>query len=95
MKAILLHSIRLLKDQGYLLGKFGDVQDCIHCKNIITDADPSENYSLAVRAYNKNGMGPISKLITFIPQVNIEVNNFNLDKVVDDIGRYKMCKKNN
>lgn len=81
------------RHEGVLLGKFGD-DNCLECNNIIQDLDPAENYSISVRAYNENGMGPLSVVKTFTPIDSIHIKNYHLTPPVSPImGNIKRCNK--
>ena len=82
------------RHEGVFLGKFVD-ENCLFCNNLIKDLDPRENYSIGVRAYNENGMGAMSEIVTFRPVDKIDIKNYHLIPAVSPVSNnLKFCNKN-
>ena len=54
---------------------FPSCEDCVH---ILDGLDRDTLYSVGIRAYNKNGMGEMSNILTFKPQKNMKPKEFTL-----------------
>lgn len=84
------------RHEGVLVGKLGD-DHCLECNSIITDLDPTEKYSISVRAFNNYGMGPLSNIKTFDPVEKIVAKNYHLLPAIQPIDTKNLiyCNKNN
>lgn len=71
------------KDEGVMIGIFSD-NECITCEKVIDNLDPNSNYTVSVKAYNKNGISQESNKVTFKPYGTIVSFNYNIPNPIKD-----------
>jgi len=83
------------KNEGVSLNKIKLLNCNKYCTYIIDGLEPSVDYTVGVKSYNKDGVSRMSNLVKF-KTIKANINTKNLSEVVVsdyDVGNFKRCEK--
>lgn len=79
------------KNEGVTMGLMPNSQ-CTSCEKVFEKLDTDTAYSISVRGYNQNGLGPMSSIVMFKPVDKFTAKDYSLESVVDNFTEnYEMC----
>ena len=79
------------KEEGVTMGLMPNSQ-CTTCEKVFEKLDTDTAYSVSVRGYNQNGLGPMSSIQMFKPVDKFTARDYSLDSAVDKFTEnYEMC----
>lgn len=79
------------KEEGVTMGLMPNSQ-CTTCEKVFEKLDIDTAYSVSVRGYNQNGLGPMSSIQMFKPVDKFTARDYSLDSTVDKFTEnYEMC----
>ena len=65
---------------------------CTNCEKVFEKLDTDTEYSVSVRGYNQNGLGPMSSIQMFKPIDKFVARDYSLDSAVDKFTeKYEFC----
>ena len=79
------------KEEGVTMGLMPNSQ-CTNCEKVFEKLDTDTAYSVSVRGYNQNGLGPMSSIQMFKPVDKFVARDYSLDSTIDKFTEnYEMC----
>ena len=81
------------KSEGVKIGEFPSSKCDINCEYNIESLDNDVSYTIGVKAYNDNGMAPMSNLVKFIPKYKSGETIYNITNPFNhSIDNYSFCE---